>query len=181
MMTNSGLLPCPAMENTLPALESTTKSMYGAWRQRSKTMWYPVEYLQHFLMILTFIPPHRLVFITVLPIAFSHHLLRVHVHSLLAFRRFFITLAPAPATNSNKPKGKGSSLVVVLVLSKLLQYGTNRYSFLAFVFIHWLNNPAVDFVCCSPAKTEAAAEQPIAWSGIVIAISTYRHSDACSK
>ncbi|KAG1829876.1 hypothetical protein EV424DRAFT_1379876, partial [Suillus variegatus] len=160
----------------------TKKSMYGIWRLRSKTvailpdshLFMPVEYLQRFLMILTFIPPHRLVFITLLPIAFSHHLLRVHVHSLPAFRRFFTTLAPAPATNSNKPKGKGSSLVVVLVLSKLLQYGTNRYSFLPFVFIHHL-------VCCTPAKTEAAAEQPIAWSGIVIAISTYRYSDACSK
>ncbi|KAG1794711.1 hypothetical protein EV424DRAFT_1449615 [Suillus variegatus] len=77
-------------------------------------------------MILTFIPPHPLVFITLLPIAFSLHLSRVHVHSLPAFRRFFITLAPAPATSSNKPKGKGSSLVVVLMLSKSLQYGTNR-------------------------------------------------------
>ncbi|KAG1800156.1 hypothetical protein EV424DRAFT_1438378 [Suillus variegatus] len=134
----------------------------------------PVEYLQRFLMILTFIPPHRLVFITILPIAFSHHLLRAHVHSFPAFRRFFIVLTPAPATNSNKPKGKGSSLVVVLVLSKLLQYGTNRYSFLAFIFIHY-------FVCCSPAKTGAATEQPIAWSGIVTAISSYRYFDACSK
>lgn len=120
--------------------------------------------------------------------AHSQALLGVGLCSSAAFHRSFVILtlklAKQPNSRINNTQGKAPSLVAVLLLSKFLQYRTERYDFLRIrLKSPWFNISSTVVGCCSAARktNTAAAAQSIASPGIVIANSACYSHNTCSR
>ena len=96
-------------------------------------------------------------FVLIIPLftaAVLLHPLRGHTHLCVCFSVAFLrssaALNPTPMKQPNfsNTQAEVPLLVTVLVLSKLLQYGTNKYVFPIAV----ANNFCSDIVCCSAAR-----------------------------